>query len=171
MRAFVFATAAIFVLPAIAIAQGGGGLPNPAPAPTIEARPPLRDTGSEAVQRSDGALERFNNRTLPSQSNEAEVQTPNSMPRGAAPASTPMARRMESARGEKVAPGRLAPNNGSGISQTTASMPPDAMKGTVPQINADGTAAYLAAQKNRQLAALHNRQAIRLARQHSEANR
>lgn len=164
MNAIAFALAAVFFVPTIAHAQGGGGTVNPAPAPTIEARTPRQDTGSAATPSFNGALLPFDNQTLPTQANESTAQTSNSMPRNAAPASTPMARRMESGRGETVGLGHLAPNNGSGISQTAASMPPGAMKGTLSQQSADGAAQYMVAHRDRQLAALHARQSIRLAR-------
>ena len=164
MRTFALAAAAVFSFSTIALAEeGGGGVVSPAPVETIQARSATHDTGQARTPVFDGQVLLFSNQTLPAQANEAIVESANSLPLGAAPASTPAADRMESARGETVAPGHLISNNGSGVSQTAASMPPGAMKGTVPQMLSDEFTQYAAAHKDGQMAALHARQAARQA--------
>lgn len=159
------AAIAAVAFPAIAAAQGGGGVQNPAPAPVIQARSATHDVGNAAPPVFDGQVMPFDNATLPAQSSEGMAGSANSLPRNAAPASTSMAIRMESARGETVQPGRLATNNGSGIPQTAASMPPGAMTGTIPQMNADRIARYQATHKDSDLAAHNARLAARAAPQ------
>lgn len=166
MRTIVLAAAAVFTFPASALAQGGGGVvSSAAPVETIQARTTTRETGSARTPLFDGQVLLFSTQMLPAQSNEWIVESANALPFGAAPASSRGADRMESARGETVAPGFLVTNNGSGISQTAASMPPGAMNGTVPQMLSDGFAKYIAAHKDAQLVALHARKAARQAGQ------
>lgn len=82
------------------------------------------------------------------------------MPRGTANPNFPVAVAVaEPASAVAMMSGHLAPNNGSGIVQTFASMPVDAAEGTVPMMSSRSLATYMAAQEKRQSGrALHQTQ-------------
>ena len=146
----LLAAASLIGVSAAAHAQGGASI-NQAPPESIVGNLPTRDTGSEQSPSFDGrTIYTWNSQAVPAEGNEASVQTANSMPPGAENPNFPRAS-AQMAPPVAMTSGHLAPNNGSGIPQTFASMPAGAAEGTVPMMSSRSVARYMAAQEKRQL--------------------
>lgn len=106
-----------------------------------------------------------NNQIVPAEGDEGIVQTANSLPKGAGSLSLPVGS-AQNDRVVAVVSGHLAPNNGSGIPQTYASMPVGAANGTVPEMTSRSIGRFMTAQTQHDLAARSQRLAGSTASPH-----